>query len=67
MSGITQNRQKSIIFMVLPKQKKQKSLWLLMGGSDNNKESDNSENSNNNDNDKDSISDKDNNNSVKVT
>ena len=68
MAGITQNSQKSLIFIVIPKQRDQlKLLVLLIEGNGSNKYSDTSDNSSNTDNDKDDISDKDNNRNLRVT
>ena len=68
MAGITQNSQKSLIFIVIPKQRDQlKLLVLLIEGNGSNKYSDTSDNSSNTDNDKDYISDKDNNRNLRVT
>ena len=68
MAGITQNSQKSLIFIVIPKQRDQlKPLVLLIEGNGSNKYSDTSDNSSNTDNDKDDIRYKDNNRNLRVT
>ena len=67
MAGITQNGQKSLTFIVVPKLTKQLKLVLLMEGNCSYEDCDNNDNNNNSDNDKDSISDKDNNSNREVT
>ena len=67
MVGITQNGLKSLIFIVIPKQRKQLKYWVfLMEGICGNKDNDSSDKSKNSDNDKDNISDNDNNSNMKV-
>ena len=64
IAGITQNGQKNLIFIMVPKERKKLKLVPLMRGncSYKNRVSDNS---NNSDNDKDNISDNDNNSNMK--
>ena len=66
MAGIIQNRQKSLIFIGDPKQRKQLNvISSTYGKKDNNKDYDSS-NSNNIDTDKDNITNNDNNRNKKI-